>query len=116
MVCVYGQLTVEFEGANVGSVLITYAVGIKCLIHNCQCKFAGLARVLSHEKAILTGDRIRLETNILDDHALAHFAPAVAAGRGVGTAFLLRFRRARLGGVPSAGSTTIKLVTNFFIP
>src|SRR5207245_319 len=31
-------------------------------------------------------------------------------------AFLRRLARGRFGGVPSAGSTTIRLVTNFLIP
>ena len=31
-------------------------------------------------------------------------------------AAFLRFDPARFGGVPSAGSTTIRLVTNFLIP
>lgn len=67
-------------------------------------------------KCILEANRFHLETSLLDDHVLAHFAPAIAAGTGGVRAFLPRFGRGRFGGVPSAGSTTIRLVTNFFIP
>src|SRR5260370_2464969 len=110
------QLTVELERTDVGSVLIAYAVRTKCLVHNCHCKFAGSARALSHEKTVLTHERFRLETNVLDVNALAHLASAIPAGGGIPTSFLLRLRDGLLGGVPSAGSTAIRPVTIFFIP
>jgi len=51
-------------------------------------------------------------------HAFAgYFGSATSAVTGAATiAFFLRFARGRFGGVPSAGSTTMMLVTNFFAP
>jgi len=46
-----------------------------------------------------------------------YFAAATRTGTGATAAtFFFLFARARFGGVPSAGSTTMMLVTNFFAP
>src|SRR5690348_8395474 len=72
MVCESSQLTVELERADLGSVLIAYAPGIKRLVHNCQDKFAGSAQSLPHEETVLTHERFRFETDVLDVNVLAH--------------------------------------------
>jgi len=66
MVCESSQLTVEFERADLGSVLIAYAPGIECLVHNGEGKFAGLVQGLPDEEPVLTHERFGMETNVLD--------------------------------------------------
>ncbi|HEY6263664.1 MAG TPA: hypothetical protein VIW93_02575 [Candidatus Acidoferrum sp.] len=40
MVRIGGQLTMEFGGADIRSVLKTHATRVECLVHDCQCEFA----------------------------------------------------------------------------
>src|SRR6266481_449044 len=75
-----GQLTVEPQRADLGSVLVTYAPGIKCLVHNCQRKFANLARSLPHMEIVFTDECFRFETDELDDSVIAHKSFFVLAG------------------------------------
>jgi hypothetical protein len=101
MVCVSSQLPVELGRADVGSVLIRYTVGAKCLVHNRYCEFLGPTGLPNNE-AVLTDERLRFETNVLDVNGNAHLAPAAVAGQSIPTDLLLSFWHERSGGVPGA--------------
>src|SRR6266478_1076742 len=58
--------------ADLGSVLVAYAPRIKCLVHNCQRKFANLARSLPHMEIVLTDECFHFEADELDDNVIAH--------------------------------------------
>jgi hypothetical protein len=45
----------------------------ECLVQDSECELAWLVRSISHEKAVLTDDRLRRKSGILDDHAPTHF-------------------------------------------
>src|SRR5208283_448359 len=86
-------------------------------IGNIESELAVLA-LSADMKRVFTGEGHRLKANILDDEA-THFAPGTktrVARVGAGATAFTRFARRRFGGTPSAGSTTIRLVTNFLIP
>jgi hypothetical protein len=80
MVSESSQLSVELARTDFWSVLIAYAPGIKCLVQNCQCKFAGLVRGPPHKEIVLTHERFGLETNILDVYVFSHKSLFVLAG------------------------------------
>jgi hypothetical protein len=48
---------------------------MECLVQDRECELARLARNISHEEAVLTDDRLRRESSILDDNPPAHFDP-----------------------------------------
>src|ERR1700683_4561019 len=113
-----GQFPVKPVRADVRRILIAHAASVESVVWNRQSKFARLGLRLSNCKRIFADSRFRLETDELDDDLRRHFAPDTvpAAAAIAATVFLTRFARLRLGGVPSAISTTIMLVTNFFMP
>src|SRR6266478_2577575 len=65
---------------DLGSVLVAHAPRIKCLVHNCQRKFANLARSLPHMEIVLTDECFHFETDELDDNVIAHKSLFVLAG------------------------------------
>jgi hypothetical protein len=70
-------------------------------------------------KGILPRKCLRLKTDVLNDDAAAHLAPGTNTRETtVASVFagFARLARRRFGGAPSAGLTTIRLVTNFLIP
>jgi hypothetical protein len=81
MVSENSQLTVEPEQADFGRVLKAHTPGTKCLVPNCQGEFAGLVQGPPHDKTVLTLERFRFETNILDVYAFSHQSPFVPARR-----------------------------------
>lgn len=102
---------------NTWGILIAGAVRNEGLIRNVQSEFAILA-LATHVKRVLARKWLGLEANVLNDKA-AHLAPGTNTGEasvGATGAGLTRLARRRFGGTPSAGSTTIKLVTNFLMP
>src|SRR5271155_2291994 len=112
-----GQLTMKPVRTNVRRVLITHAPFVECFVWNRQSEFARLRLRLSNGKSIFARGRLGLETDELDDDLRRHLAPGNAiAATAAATVFLTRLARLRLGGVPSAISTTMMLVTNFFMP
>src|SRR6202046_4136674 len=113
-----GQFTVKPVRTDVRRILIADTARVERLVGNRQSKFARLRLRLSNGKSIFTNRRLGLETDELDDDLRRHFAPdkLPAAAAITATVFLTRFARLRLGGVPSAISTTMMLVTNFFMP
>src|ERR1700733_7572566 len=112
------EFPVKSVGTDVRRILITDATGVERVVRNGQSEFARLRLRLSDGKSIFAHRRLGLETDELDDDLRRHFAPGKlpAAAAITATVFLTRFARLRLGGVPSAISTTIMLVTNFFMP
>jgi hypothetical protein len=82
-VCESSQLAVEPERADLGSILIAYAPGIKCLVHNGEGKFAGLVQGLPDKEPVFTHERLGLETNVLDIDVLAHESLFLLAGETV---------------------------------
>ncbi len=60
------------KATDLGSVLVTYASGIKCLVHNCQRKFADLARSLPHMEIVFADEFFGFEADELDDNVIAH--------------------------------------------
>jgi len=117
MVRMGGQFRLQSLRANTGGVLIAGAMRYEGFIRNIEGELPVLA-LTADMKRVLTGEGRRLEAHILDDEA-AHFAPGTntrVARDGAGAAAFTRFARRRFGGTPSAGSTTIRLVTNFLTP
>src|SRR5271166_4032072 len=118
MILMRSQLRLQPFGADPRRILIARAMGNKSLIRYVQCEFA-LFPFQPDVKGVLPGQCFRLETDILNDDPGAHLAPGTntrAAIVGAALTGLARLARRRFGGVPSAGSTTIRLVTNFFGP
>ena len=118
MVRVRGQFRLQSLRANGGGVLIASAMRNEGFIGNVEGEFTVLA-LPAYVKRVFTGVGRRLEAHVLDDEA-THFAPGTntrvaRVGAGAAAAFA-RLARRRFGGTPSAGSTTIRLVTNFLIP
>src|SRR3984893_1186715 len=123
VISIRGEFAAETGRTDVGAVLVARAPAIEGRIGNRQCKFAGLVPGFAHGKSVLAHKRADFVPDKLDDEAIAHTATAVlgpmtatAGMRAPAATFFLRLERERLGGVPSAGSTIIMLVTNFFRP
>ena len=123
MISVRREFATKPQGTDVGRVLEPRAPAIERRIGNRQCKLACFVLRLAHGKSVLAHERADFISYKLDDKAITHRATAgfgaAVAGAGTRTAtvtFFLRLERERLGGVPSAGSTTMMLVTNFFGP
>src|SRR5580704_29086 len=104
--------------ANIRRILKTDAAGVESFVGNGQGIFARLGGRFAHRKRIFAALSLSLEPNKLHDNVVvAHFPAGTIAGAATAaTAFLARFARLRFGGVPSASSTTMMLVTNFFMP
>src|SRR5271156_2795696 len=113
-----GQFTVKPVRTNVRRILIADATGVERVVRNRQSKFARLCLRLSNGESVFAHRRLRLEADELNDDLRRHFAPGEdpAAAAITATVFLTRLARLRFGGVPSAISTTMMLVTNFFTP
>ena len=113
-----GQFPVKPVRTDVRRILIADAARVERVVRNRQSEFARLRLRFSNGEGIFAHRRLGLETDELDDDLRRHFAPDKdpAAAAITATVFLTRFARLRLGGVPSAISTTIMLVTNFFMP
>src|SRR5579864_8417380 len=117
MVRIRRQLAAEFARANVGRILNSQQVLVECFGWNCQREFARVTRNFPHAEGVLADQRLHLIAEKLHDDFVAHLGPATKPGRGAApTTFLIFLARRRLGGVPSAASTTMMLVTNFFMP
>src|ERR1700687_974057 len=123
VIAVGSKFPVKLERADVWRILKTDAVRNKSIIRNRNRKFACLLGDYANAKRILADLRPADKADILDDCLAVHFAPGAAAAAisavglaATSAAFLRRLTRLRFGGVPSAGSMTIRLVTNFFIP
>jgi len=111
-----GQFRLQSFRANPGGILIASAMRYEGFICNVEGELAVLT-LPADKKRVFTGEGCRLKANVLDYEA-AHFAPGTntrAAWVGAGAAAFARLARRRFGGTPSAGSTTIRLVTNFLI-
>src|SRR5271166_5271529 len=118
MVGVLRQFGVQPLRADRGRILITSKMRDERRIGNVQRKLAILSG-LPHLKPVFTHEGIGFETHVLNEDSIAHLAPGTntrEARTGGGVATLTRLVRRRLGATPSAGSTTIKLVTNSLIP
>jgi len=114
-----GQFGLQPLRANGGGVLVASAMRNEGLVGDIEGELTILA-FSANMKRVLAGEWHGLEANVLHDD-VAHFAPgtntrAAWVGAGATTAAFTRFARLRFGGTPSAGSTTIRLVTNFLIP
>ena len=123
MIRVRGELAAKPEGTDIRRVLEPCAPAIERCVGDGQRKFACLALGLPHGKHVLANEGAYFIPNKLNDETIAHRTAGAAdaaetAGARVAATvtFFLRLARDRLGGVPSAGSTTIRLVTNFFGP
>jgi hypothetical protein len=123
MISIRSQLAAKAGGTDVGGVLVACAPTIESSIGNGQRKFAGFAIGLAHGKSIFAHKVADFVPHKLNDEAIGHrvttvlgSATVIAGTRTATVTFFLRLERERLGGVPSAGSTTIILVTNFFGP
>src|SRR4029077_4289569 len=117
MVRMGGQFRLQSLRVNAGGVLIARAMRYEGFIGNVEGELAVLP-LPADNKRVFTGEGCRLKANVLDYEA-AHFAHGTktrAARVGAGAAAFTRLARRRFGGTPSAGSTTIRLVTNFLIP
>src|SRR5208337_4028211 len=113
-----GELRLQPLGANGRSILIAGAMGNEGLVGDVQGKIAFFGGP-TDMKGVLAGERLRLEADVLDNNAGAHLAPGtntLAASVGSGFTALTRLARRRFGGVPSAASTTIRLVTKSLRP
>src|ERR1700690_899179 len=108
------EFATQFQRANAGSVLKTDPVGGKCFVCDGQGKFPRLGGGFSHRKSIFADRLFGRKPHELHQEFFAHLAPADLA-RATGTTAFFR-ALFRLGGVPSASSTTMMVVTNFFIP
>src|SRR5580704_15940584 len=98
--------------ANIRRILKTDAAGVESFVGNGQGIFARLGGRFAHRKRIFAALGLSLEPHKLHDNVVvAHFPAGTAAA-----AFFARLARLRFGGVPSASSTTMMLVTNFFMP
>src|ERR1700747_3723660 len=104
--------------ANIRRILKTDAAGVESFVGNGQGIFARLGDSFAHGKGIFAALGLSLEPHKLHDNVVvAHFpAGTTASTATAATAFFARLARLRLGGVPSASSTTMMLVTNFFMP
>src|SRR6266849_2627800 len=91
-------------------------MGTERFVQDGERKIAGLGSGFPHHEIVAADQNFRFKTEILHDCRRAHFAPVIAGARAMPSAFLRRLRRGRLGGVPSARSTTMMLVTNFLTP
>src|ERR1700723_2294701 len=116
-----GQLHVQPVRTNIRRILKSHAPRIKSLVGNGQRKFPRFRRCFANRERIFPAALLRFESHELHDHAIAvvvaHFpAPTGSAAAITAAAFFTRLARLRFGGVPSACSTTMMLVTNFFIP
>ena len=112
-----GQFRLQSLRANAGGVLIASAMRYEGFIGNVEGELVVLT-LPADNKRVFTGEGCRLKANVLD-YETAHFAPGTktrAAWVGAGAAAFTRLARRRFGGTPSAGSTTIRLVTNFLTP
>src|SRR6202041_420771 len=110
-----GKFQVQAVGADVRRILKTDAARIERFVRNGQSEFARFGRRFANGERVFPALGFGLESHELhDDVVVAHF-PAAAKATGAAT-FFTRFARLRFGGVPSAISTTMMLVTNFFIP
>jgi hypothetical protein len=117
MVRVRCQLAPELARANIWRILDAQTALIKGFGGNRQCEFARFARSFPHGESILADLRFHFVTKKLHDDFVTHLAPTTVLGSGTAAIiFFALFVRLRLGGVPSAASTTIMLVTNFFMP
>src|SRR5579862_2063481 len=109
----------ELQRTKVRRILIPQAMPVKRLVRDAERKLTRLSRLFPHGEGVLAHRILGLETAELHHDFVAHLAPAAAptttAATGATTTFFFRLARERLGGVPSAGSTTIRPVTNFFV-
>jgi hypothetical protein len=80
MISENSQLAMEPERADFGSVLKAHPPGTEVLVANGHCKFTGLVQGSPNDKAILTHERFRFETNVLHFYILSHAIPFVPAG------------------------------------
>src|ERR1700722_2300137 len=117
MVRVRGEFPAKFARANVRRILDAQQAFIKSFGRNRQGEFARLGGSFSHGEGVFTDRRLHLISQELNDDFVAHLAPATSLGATAATTNFLPFlARRRFGGTPSAASTTMMLVTNFFIP
>src|ERR1700723_3958617 len=110
-----GKFQVQAVGADVRRILKTDAARIERFVRNGQSEFARFGRGFANGESIFTALGLGFETDELHDDVVvvAHFPAAATA---TAATFFTRLARLRLGGVPSAISTTMMLVTNFFMP
>jgi hypothetical protein len=114
------QFRLQPLGTDPWGVLISCPVRNKRLVGDIQREFAFLA-IPPHVERIRAGERFGLEPHILhNERNRRHLAPpgTNTFPDNVGACLIAftRFTRRRFGGVPSAGSTTIRLVTKIFVP
>jgi hypothetical protein len=113
VIAVSDKFLPEPRGAHVWSVLKAQEPGSERNLIDRQPEFARFLRNFPHLERVLADRFFRFETHELDQNFLAHFAPT---GLSALTATFLRALLRRTGGSPSAWSTTMMVVTNFFMP
>src|SRR5271167_629890 len=113
------QFRLQPFSADSGGILIAGAVRNERFVGNIQSEFTIFA-CAAHVECVFTRERLRLEPEVLNDDTGAHFAPPGTntgpESVGAGLTALARLARRRFGGMPSAASMTMRLVTNFLIP
>src|ERR1700722_19894556 len=108
--------------ANIRRVLETHFARVECFNRNQQREFARFGGCLAHRERIFASPFLGFKPYKLNDHPVivvvrAHLpAPTGSAAAITAATFFTRLARLRLGGVPSAISTTMMLVTNFLGP
>src|SRR6266481_163818 len=118
MIFVGCQFCLQAFGADRWRILIARAMRDKRFVGDVQGELT-VFTVTPHRKRVLPRERVCPEAHVLDQNTSAHFAPGTktrAFSVGAGLTGLGRLARRRFGGVPSASSTTIMLVTNILIP
>src|SRR5579864_4752424 len=110
------QFGVELQGANARGILVPDAMRGERLVFDGKREFAGLVRILGYYgKRVFPHSGLGFKSNVLNENVVGHFAlPVLPATLNAVAGFLRRLER--FGGVPSAGSTTMMLVTNFLMP
>ena len=73
------ELPVQLVRADIRSVLISHAVGIKRFVRDCNRVFARLSGRLTHSERIFANMILRLETDELNDD-MGFFHSALAVG------------------------------------
>src|ERR1700722_5023164 len=116
------QFLPQFQRTYIRRILIPHPALVKRHDGNGQRKFAWFVGLFANRKGVLAhrtfgSESAKLNHDFIDHLALAALSAtstATAATSALATTFFARFARLRFGGVPSAASTTIMLVTNFF--
>jgi hypothetical protein len=83
------ELPVQLVGANVRSVLVSHATGVKCCVGDRDHIFARFCFALSDGESVFTGEGFCLEPYELDDDVFAHGC--------LGTNFLNTEKKRRTG-------------------